>query len=782
MTSHLAPTTLRNTGRLPFAAACLSLALVHLARTPAEAAPAHNDFSKSALIGGSSVRVSDSNSGASKEPGEPAHGGEAGGSSVWWRWTAPATGPVALDTFGSETATVLAVYTGTRVDTLTHVASDRTSGTGGSSGLVFPATAGTTYSIAVDRLGAQGGPLTLTLEATQMAVSTLAGQPGTPGTIDGNGTNARFNRCTGVVADRAGNLFVVDSPNFTIRKILPTGEVTTFAGVAGSRGSVDGTGAAARFGNPWGIAIDSDDTLYVADQANHVIRKITPSAQVTTLAGAPGVAGSQDGTGAEARFRQPLGVAVDREGNVYVADLANHLIRKVTKAGVVTTLAGAAGVRGTTDGPAADARFASPFAVSLDSKQNLYVADTGNHSVRRITPDGVVSTVAGTGGQIGSADGTGSAARFNNPNGLVVEPITGDVYVADTGNHVIRRVSAAGVVTTLAGLSGTIGGVDGLGTEARFQFPSGVTIDRAGRIVVADNGNSAVRRGTLQVVAPTESARLLNLSTRGLCLTGADVLIPGFVIGGTANKRVLVRAIGPRLADFGVSGTLADPVISVKQLVAGGSIDIASNDNWGTGNSPGELAAVGATVGAFPLVQGSSDAAALLNLPPGGYTVVASGVRDGTGVALVELYELDAGGESRFANIATRGYVGTGGNLMIVGATLGGSGSRTLLVRVVGPTLGTFGVTGALADPRISIYRSESDGTTTLIGGNDDWENGPNPDAPAAMAARVGAFPLPSRSKDAALVVTLQPGAYSLHASGGSNGTGTALVEVYSVP
>ncbi|MBL9195000.1 MAG: hypothetical protein JNJ82_21770 [Opitutaceae bacterium] len=558
--------------------------------------------------------------------------------------------------------------------------------------------------------------------------------------------------------------------------------MTTFAGVAGSRGSVDGTGAAARFGNPWGIAIDSDDILYVADQANHVIRKITPSAQVTTLAGAPGVAGSQDGTGAEARFRQPLGVAVDREGNVYVADLANHLIRKVTKAGVVTTLAGAAGVRGTTDGPAADARFASPFAVSLDSKQNLYVADTGNHSVRRITPDGVVSTVAGTGGQIGSADGTGSAARFNNPNGLVVEPITGDVYVADTGNHVIRRVSAAGVVTTLAGLSGTIGGVDGLGTEARFQFPSGVTIDRAGRIVVADNGNSAVRRGTLQVVAPTESARLLNLSTRGLCLTGADVLIPGFVIGGTANKRVLVRAIGPRLADFGVSGTLADPVISVKQLVAGGSIDIASNDNWGTGNSPGELAAVGATVGAFPLVQGSSDAAALLNLPPGGYTVVASGVRDGTGVALVELYELDAGGESRFANIATRGYVGTGGNLMIVGATLGGSGSRTLLVRVVGPTLGTFGVTGALADPRISIYRSESDGTTTLIGGNDDWENGPNPDAPAAMAARVGAFPLPSRSKDAALVVTLQPGAYSLHASGGSNGTGTALVEVYSVP
>ena len=285
------------------------------------------------------------------------------------------------------------------------------------------------------------------------AWTTLAGQPGGQGNADGTGSAARFNCPVGVAVDSAGNVFVADYDNYTIRKVTPAGVVTTLAGSAGNGGSADGTGSAARFNQPSGVAVDSAGNVFVADTDNHTIRKVTPAGVVTTLAGSAGASGSTDGTGSAARFDDPEGVAVDSAGNVFVADTDNHTIRKVTPAGVVTTLAGSAGASGSTDGTGSAARFYYPVGVAVDSAGNVFVADTGNHTIRKVTPAGVVTTLAGSAGNSGSADGTGSAARFNDPEGVAVDS-AGNVFVADCFNNTIRKVTSAGVVTTLAGSAG----------------------------------------------------------------------------------------------------------------------------------------------------------------------------------------------------------------------------------------------------------------------------------------------------------------------------------------
>ena len=274
--------------------------------------------------------------------------------------------------------------------------------------------------------------------------------------------------------------------------------VSTLAGTAGSAGSTDGTSAAARFNNPSGVAVDGAGYVYVADLFNNSIRRITVAGvgAVGTLAGTAGSAGTADGTGADARFSGPFGVAVDGAGNVYVADRFNNSIRKITGAGAVgvSTVAGAAGSAGSTDGTFAAARFNGPFGVAVDGAGNVYVADRGNHTIRKITGAGAgaVSTLAGTAGSAGSVNGTGAAARFNNPSGVAVDG-AGNVYVADTGNHTIRKITGAGAVSTLAGSVGSAGSTDGTGAAARFNGPFGVAVDAAGAVYVADQYNNTIR-------------------------------------------------------------------------------------------------------------------------------------------------------------------------------------------------------------------------------------------------------------------------------------------------
>jgi sugar lactone lactonase YvrE len=333
-------------------------------------------------------------------------------------------------------------------------------------------------------------------------VTTFAGTAGLSGIADGTGAAARFKSPLGITVDRAGNVFVADRWNFTIRKITPAGVVTTFAGAASWPGSADGTGAAASFFYPTGVAVDGWGNLFVADNFNHTIRKITPAGVVTTFAGTAGSAGSADGTGAAARFLNPSGVAVDVSGNLFVTDTYNQTIRVITPTGVVTTLAGTVGSLGSADGTGAAAKFNYPRAAAVDGAGNVFVADTSNNTIRKITPAGVVTTFAGTAGAKGSADGTGAAANFGFPTAVAVDA-SDNVFVADSGNNTIRQITPAGVVTTLAGTPGLFGSADGTGAAARFSNPYGVTVDPAGNVLVADNGNNAIRKVTPAGVVTT---------------------------------------------------------------------------------------------------------------------------------------------------------------------------------------------------------------------------------------------------------------------------------------
>lgn len=360
--------------------------------------------------------------------------------------------------------------------------------------------------IAVDAAGvvyvADAGSHVIRSISPAGTVATVAGSVLVPGTADGTATAARFHYPSALAVASTGGLYVADTDNDTVRRIAADGAVTTFAGLAGRTSATDGTGSSARFEDPFATAVDANGVVYVADSAAHVIRRITADGVVTTYAGTPGSFGIDDGTGWNARFYSPFGVAVDSAGNVYVADSLNSTVRKIGLGGVVTTLAGTGGTRGSADGTGAAARFSQPFGIAVDGNGTVYVSDATNSNIRKITAAGVVTTLAGSVGSSGSADGTGTAARFTVPYAVAVDT-AGTVYVVDHGNHTIRKVTAAGVVSTLAGTAGSAGSTDGSGTAARFRYPSGVAVDRSGNVFVADTDNQTIRQITTAGVVTT---------------------------------------------------------------------------------------------------------------------------------------------------------------------------------------------------------------------------------------------------------------------------------------
>jgi sugar lactone lactonase YvrE len=306
----------------------------------------------------------------------------------------------------------------------------------------------------------------------------------------------------GIAADAAGNLYVADASLEIIQKISPSGQMSTLAGSSGLAGAVDGTGATARLNQPGGITASAAGFLTVADTANATIRTILADGTVMTLAGSPTNHGHLDGVGTAATFASPIGIAQDAGGTLYVADAMNHAIRKITASGVVTTLAGSAGNSGSADGTGAAARFNYPTGVAVDASGNVYVADTTNNLLRKISPAGVVTTLAGVAGVSGAQDGTGSGALFNQPGGLAVDG-AGNLYLNDTGNSTVRRITPAGVVTTIVGLPGIAGFKDGTGTDAWLNQPKAVALDSGGNLFIADTGNAAIRKVTTAGVSTT---------------------------------------------------------------------------------------------------------------------------------------------------------------------------------------------------------------------------------------------------------------------------------------
>lgn len=731
-----------------------------------------------------------------------------------------------------------------------------------------------------------------TLHAEDYSITTFAGAANS--TTGADGTPGSFNNPYGVAIDSAKNIYVADTLNNTIRKITPARVVSTLAGTAGLPGSADGTGAAARFNFPVGLAVDGAGNVYVADARNFAIRKITPAGVVTTLAGSPSQFGSGDGPGSTARFFLPYGIAVDGAGTLYVADSGNQLIRKITPEGVVSTLAGGVGQEGFVNGTGIAARFRVPFGVAVDGAGNVYVADSGNHAIRRITAAGVVSTVAGSVGTSGAVDGPAATARFSQPRGLAVDA-AGNIFVADYANSIIRHITTSGVVSTIAGTPGVQGEVNSVGATARFYEPTGIAVDGAA-IYVADTSNNLVRRGQPASTAPLPvivlqpfeqevsvgQAVSFSVSATGTGLTYQWLRNGSLIAGATSATYSIaaaqlsdVAAYSVRVAGPGGSVDSAAGNLSVTPLGSGPIVITARplSQNVSPGQSVtltiaasgsgltfqwfkngGTIA--GATTPALTISAAQSGDAATysVRVTSGTATETATAVLTvggvaGSGISITTqpvsqsinagqnvTFTVSASGSSALtyqwlkndsaipgatsssysitsAQVSDAGSYavrvsGGGQNLVSSAATLTvastGPGSRLVNLSILsdvasagdsftmGYVVGGAGTTGAkpiliraagpsLAQLNVTGFladpKLELFAGSTRTGENDNW--GGTAALTAAFSA-VGAFPyINATSLDAAALVSISAGDNSVRVSASGNGTGTVIAELY---
>ena len=386
-------------------------------------------------------------------------------------------------------------------------------------------------------------------------VSTLAGS-GAVGSADGSGTSASFNYPTLLTTDAAGNIYVSDSRNHIVRKITSTGDVSTLVN------------ASAGLDEPAGIVVDAVGNIYVSDRETPRIMKITTKGVITTFAGS-GTQGSDNGNGTSASFDTPTGLAIDDAGNLYVADMGNNLIRKITPAGDVSTLAGS-GTEGSDNGNGTSASFSNPFDLKVDALGNVYVTDVYNSSIRKITPAGDVTTfVDNRGGPTFRSHAINAGIKMASKKmtsvfvGIAIDRSTGNFYVTDPYLSQIRKITPAGVVSTLAG-SGDNGATDGPGETAAFASPMGITVDAAGNVYVADNGNNLIRKITQAsyIISPALPA--------GLSFDGATGTISGtptalsaattYTVttannGGSSTATISVAVKNPQTITFGTLAT-----------------------------------------------------------------------------------------------------------------------------------------------------------------------------------------------------------------------------------
>lgn len=395
-------------------------------------------------------------------------------------------------------------------------------------------------------------------------------------------------------------------------------------------------------------------------------------------------------------------------------------------------------------------------------------------------PAGVFGTFDGTRATFSGTLKLGASSTYAGPTGVIYGSLTGagdSMLIALVGSDASIAVYAKRGSTDDATIPGN------LASDGSFNLATVYGGTLKGRIDPSTGFLSATLSGShlsgavtaaASAPAPAADGFLRNLSTRGRVGTGDAILVAGFVVNGGSPKHVLIRAIGPTLSTFSVPGAVADTNLKLFQ----GSTVIASNDDWGSASG---VPAATTAVGAFALPAGSADSALYVTLNPGPYTAQVAGIGGVTGVGMVEIYDVDAQtafSAEKLMNVATRGEVGSGDQILIAGVTVNGTTPKRVLIRAVGPTLGSFGVSNPLSDPVLKLIR-QSNGST--VRENDNWEVGNDAVDVADTSASVGAFALPAGSKDAALLITLPPGAYTALVSSGSGATGVAIVEVYEV-
>jgi gliding motility-associated-like protein len=391
------------------------------------------------------------------------------------------------------------------------------------------------------------------LTTSGQAVTTFSGTAGLSGLINSSGSASRFNEPYGITADKNGNLFVADRLNNVIRKINPSGVTTTFAG-SGLAGSSDGTANTASFNEPWAIANDTLGNLYVADTKSYKIRKIDVNGNVTTVAGT-GVFGTTNGPVNVSRFGFSSGIAVTKDGNtIYVADYNTHVIRKIEN-GIVSNLAGIVFIVGSNDGAGATATFNHPHSLEIDNTGNLLVSDSWNNTLRKITPLGNVSTFAGN-GLVGGIDGPTTTCSFNYPWDITIDTL-GNIFVLDGYNFTVRKISPSNIVTTYVGTALALGSTDGIGAAARFNNPAGMVYNRADKaLYIADTKNHTIRK-----VANTSSIAIT------LSITGTSTVCYGATIQLTAIPSSLTNYV--ILENGSQVGSSSTSSISITGLSAG---------------------------------------------------------------------------------------------------------------------------------------------------------------------------------------------------------------------
>jgi len=757
-------------------------------------------------------------------------------------------------------------------------------------------------------------------------VTTLAGTAGVLGGADGTGAAAQFVDPEGVAVDGSGNLYVADTGNDTIRKITPSGVVTTLAGTAGEIGSADGEGSAAQFYLPWGLSVDGNDNVFVADTGNNTIRMITPGGVVTTVAGAPddeglvgaysfeadgigasahfgglrGVAvdgsgtlyvadtglldirkitsgavvttlagsyslsaGYADGTGDSARFNDPLGVAVDGSGNIYVADSKNETIRKIEPGGVVTDLAGspnnpiptaanggpgeAPGTPNDVDGTGAAATFSFPSCVAVDGSGSVYVA--GITDIRKITPGGVVTTLAGSPDGSpnagGSADGTGSAAQFLGPQGIAADE-NGNVFVSDTQNYTIRRITPLGVVTTLAGTAGRNGYADGLGPAAQFSRPLGLAVDENDNVYVADQTNNVIRKITPAGLVSTFAG------TFGL-LSGAGH------VDGPGSTAKFMAPTGVTVDKNGNVYVADSDNFAIREITPSGYVTTLAGGSQGSADGRGSSAQFNVPYGV------AIDRNGLLYVADDNNNTIRIGVVEPTIVSQPQSQTLNSGSTVVFTVVATGASTyqwqfngvslsdgvngpssiagSEGPQLVLTGTSAADAGSYTCIVTNT-PVAGVS-ASSTTNPATLTVVSDQNPGAVTSISarayvGTDDniliggfyivgntsvtvliqaigpalaanpfnvtgtlqhptltihqtqnrqdvvlYSNtgwGSSPALSAAAAAVYAQPELKPDSADSELLVTLPPGGYTAEVSGAGGGTGVALCAVYQIP